>query len=96
MEDTEDTDVDVEEAAEDVTEDEETSDEELFSAEVSEDEFADEAGDGQTEGEAYVLMNIPYDDFYKAELKNNDVKLIHSHLQQNRRQDPVLQKALIT
>ena len=75
MEDTEDTDVDVEEAAEDVTEDEETSDEELFSAEVSEDEFADEAGDGQTEGEAYVLMNIPYDDFYKAELKKNDVKV---------------------
>ena len=67
----EDTDVDVEEAAED----EETSDEELFSAEVSEDEFADEAGDGQTEGEAYVLMNIPYDDFYKAELKKNDVKV---------------------
>lgn len=75
VEDTEDTDVDVEEAAEDVTEDEETSDEELFSAEVSEDEFADEVGDGQTEGEAYVLMNIPYDDFYKAELKNNDVKV---------------------
>ena len=75
VEDTEDTDVDVEEAAEDVTEDEETSDEELFSPEISEDEFVDEAGDGQTEGEAYVLMNIPYDDFYKAELKNNDVKV---------------------
>ena len=75
VEDTEDTDVDVEEAAEDVTEDEETSDEELFSAEVSEDESADETGEGQTEGEAYVLMNIPYDDFYKAELKNNDVKV---------------------
>ncbi len=75
VEDTEDTDVDVEEAAEDVTADEETSDEELFSAEVSEDESADETGDGQTEGEAYVLMNIPYDDFYKAELKNNDVKV---------------------
>ena len=75
VEDTEDTDVDVEEAAEDVTEDEETSDEELFSAEVREDEFADEVGDGQTEGEAYVLMNIPYDDFYKAELRNNDVKV---------------------
>lgn len=75
VEDTEDTDVDVEEAAEDVTEDEETSDEELFSAEVSEDEFADETGEGQTEGEAYVLMNIPYDDFYKAELNNNDVKV---------------------
>ena len=75
VEDTEDTDVDVEEAAEDVTEDEETSDEELFSAEVSEDESANETGEGQTEGEAYVLMNIPYDDFYKAELKNNDVKV---------------------
>ena len=80
VEDTEDTDVDVEEAAEDVTadeetSDEETSDEELFSAEISEDESADEIGEGQTEGEAYVLMNIPYDDFYKAELKNNDVKV---------------------
>lgn len=75
VEDTEDTDVDVEEAAEDVTADEETSDEELFSAEISEDESADETGEGQTEGEAYVLMNIPYDDFYKAELKNNDVKV---------------------
>lgn len=75
VEDTEDTDVDVEEAAEDVTADEETSDEELFSAEVSEDESADETGEGQTEGEAYVLMNIPYDDFYKAELKKNDVKV---------------------
>ena len=75
VEDTEDTDVDVEEAAEDVTVDEETSDEELFSAEVSEDESADETGEGQTEGEAYVLMNIPYDDFYKAELKKNDVKV---------------------
>ena len=67
-------DVEIDEAVEDVTEDE-TSDEELFSADVSEDEFADEAGEGQTEGEAYVLMNIPYDDFYKAELKNNDVKV---------------------
>lgn len=75
VEDTEDTDVDVEEAAEDVTADEETSDEELFSAEISEDESADETGEGQTEGEAYVLMNIPYDDFYKAELKKNDVKV---------------------
>ena len=75
VEDTEDTDVDVEEAAEDVTADEETSDEELFSAEVSEDESANETGEGQTEGEAYVLMNIPYDDFYKAELKKNDVKV---------------------
>ena len=27
------------------------------------------------QGEAYVLMNIPYDDFYKAELKNNEVKV---------------------
>ena len=72
-EDAEDTDVDVEEA-ESTTEDE-TSDEDLFSAEVNEDEFTAEAGEEQTSGEAYVLMNIPYDDFYKAELKNNDVKV---------------------
>ena len=72
-EDAEDTDVDVEEA-EGTTEDE-TSDEDLFSAEVNEDEFTAEAGEEQTSGEAYVLMNIPYDDFYKAELKNNDVKV---------------------
>ena len=72
-EDAEDTDVDVEEA-EGTTEDE-TSDEDLFSAEVNEDEFTAEAGEEQSSGEAYVLMNIPYDDFYKAELKNNDVKV---------------------
>lgn len=72
-EDAEDTDVDVEEA-EGTTEDE-TSSEDLFGAEVNEDEFTAEAGEEQTSGEAYVLMNIPYDDFYKAELKNNDVKV---------------------
>lgn len=33
------------------------------------------AADEVKQGEAYVLMNIPYDDFYKAELKNNDVKV---------------------
>lgn len=33
------------------------------------------AADEAKQGEAYVLMNIPYDDFYKAELKNNDVKV---------------------
>ena len=72
-EDAEDTDVDVEEV-EGTTEDE-TSSEDLFGAEVNEDEFTAEAGEEQTSGEAYVLMNIPYDDFYKAELKNNDVKV---------------------
>ena len=70
----EDTDVDVEEETEGTTEGE-TSVEDIFSAEVNEDEFTAEAGDEQTSGEAYVLMNIPYDDFYKAELKNNDVKV---------------------
>ena len=73
-EDAEDTDVDVEEETEGTTEDE-TSSEDLFSTEVNEDEFTAEAGEEQTSGEAYVLMNIPYDDFYKAELKNNDVKV---------------------
>lgn len=33
------------------------------------------AADEVKQGEAYVLMNIPYDDFYKAELKNNDIKV---------------------
>ena len=73
-EDAEDTDVDVEEETEGTTEDE-TSVEDIFGAGVNEDEFTAEAGDEQTSGEAYVLMNIPYDDFYKAELKNNDVKV---------------------
>ena len=78
--------VDTEEVADDtadvdVVEDEDAdtaetdSEENLFSSEVTEDEFSDQAGDDQTTGEAYVLMNIPYDDFYKAELKNNDVKV---------------------
>ena len=78
--------VDTEEVADDtadvdVVEDEDAdtaetdSEEDLFSSEVTEDEFSDQAGDDQTTGEAYVLMNIPYEDFYKAELKNNDVKV---------------------
>ena len=44
---------------------------EEFTTEDVQDAFAAEA----RQGEAYVLMNIPYDDFYKAELKNNDVKV---------------------
>ena len=40
----------------------ENAEEDAFSAETQ-------------QGETYVLMNIPYDDFYKAELKNNDVKV---------------------
>ena len=72
----EDSDVEAEEAVEDAeTANEEVSEEDSFSAEATEDEFVAEAGADQTEGEAYVLMNIPYDDFYKAELKNNDVKV---------------------
>lgn len=31
--------------------------------------------DEQNEGEYYVLMNIPYEQFYKNELSNNDVKV---------------------
>ena len=78
--------VDTEEVADDtadvdVVEDEDAdtaetdSEEDLFSSELTENEFSDQAGDDQITGEAYVLMNIPYDDFYKAELKNNDVKV---------------------
>ena len=44
---------------------------EEFTTEDVQDAFAAEA----QQGEVYVLMNIPYDDFYKAELKNNDVKV---------------------
>ena len=54
---------------------------EEFVAKDTQEEFTTEdaqqdafAAEGQ-QGEAYVLMNIPYDDFYKAELKNNDVKV---------------------
>ncbi len=56
-----------------------------FSSEISEDEFcaqgeleenfSSEAANEVKAGEAYVLMNIPYDDFYKAELNNNTVKV---------------------
>ena len=45
--------------------------EEFTTEEAQQDGFTAEA----QQGEAYVLMNIPYDDFYKAELKNNDVKV---------------------
>ncbi|MGN8786364.1 hypothetical protein ACTNES_19030 [Blautia sp. HCP3S3_D9] len=45
--------------------------EEFTTEDAQQDAFAAEA----QQGEAYVLMNIPYDDFYKAELKNNDVKV---------------------
>lgn len=49
---------------------------EEFSAQEPEEFNTDSAAaDGVKQGEAYVLMNIPYDDFYKAELKNNDVKV---------------------
>ena len=54
---------------------------EEFAAEDTQEEFTTEDAQQNTfaaeaqQGEAYVLMNIPYDDFYKAELKNNDVKV---------------------
>ena len=64
-----------------ITDSTEDSDSDQFAPEDAEDEFAPEteeedafAAEAQ-QGEAYVLMNIPYDDFYKAELKNNDVKV---------------------
>ena len=68
---TEDNASDAEEPAEETESDEEA----LFTSETSNEEFSDQVSAEQTEGEAYVLMNIPYDDFYKAELKNNDVKV---------------------
>ena len=49
----------------------EDTQEEFTTEDAQQDAFAAEA----QQGEAYVLMNIPYDDFYKAELKNNDVKV---------------------
>lgn len=49
---------------------------EEFTAQEPEEFNTDSAtADEVKQGEAYVLMNIPYDDFYKAELKNNDVKV---------------------
>lgn len=52
-----------------------------FTAENEQDEFAAEdsteaafASEAE-QGTTFVLMNIPYDDFYKAELKNNSVKV---------------------
>ena len=68
---TEDNASDAEEPAEETESDEEA----LFTSETSDEEFSDQVSAEQTEGEAYVLMNIPYDDFYKAELRNNDVKV---------------------
>ena len=64
-----------------ITDSTEASDSDQFAPEDAEDEFAPETEEEDTfaaeaqQGEAYVLMNIPYDDFYKAELKNNDVKV---------------------
>ena len=52
-----------------------------FTTEKEPDEFTTENAEEDAfsaetqQGETYVLMNIPYDDFYKAELKNNDVKV---------------------
>ena len=54
---------------------------EEFTTEKEQDEFTTEDAEEDAfsaetqQGEAYVLMNIPYDDFYKAELKNNDGKV---------------------
>lgn len=48
---------------------------EEFTAQEPEEFITDSATAETKQGEAYVLMNIPYDDFYKAELKNNDVKV---------------------
>lgn len=61
--------------AEEPTEETASDEEALFTSETSDEEFSDQVSAEQTEGEAYVLMNIPYDDFYKAELRNNDVKV---------------------
>ncbi len=63
---------DVSETSEDLVEDEQ----ENLTTDASSDEETEEAGstssDG-TESEVYVMMNIPYAEFYKAELNNNDV-----------------------
>ena len=48
---------------------------EEFTAQEPEEFITDSATAETKQGEAYVLMNIPYDDFYKTELKNNDVKV---------------------
>lgn len=48
---------------------------EEFTAQEPEEFITDSVTAETKQGEAYVLMNIPYDDFYKAELKNNDVKV---------------------
>ena len=46
--------------------------EDAFVSEKSEEEFSDAAGE---EASAYVLMNIPYEQFYKEETKNNNIKV---------------------
>ena len=46
--------------------------EDAFVSEKSEEEFSDAAGE---EASAYVLMNIPYEQFYKEEIKNNNIKV---------------------
>lgn len=63
--------------SEEVISDEFVSDDaqEEFTAQKPEEFITDSATAETKQGEAYVLMNIPYDDFYKAELKNNDVKV---------------------
>ena len=46
--------------------------EDAFVSEDSEEEFSDAAGE---EASTYVLMNIPYEQFYKEETKNNNIKV---------------------
>lgn len=46
--------------------------EDAFVSEKSEEEFSDAAGE---EASTYVLMNIPYEQFYKEETKNNNIKV---------------------
>ena len=46
--------------------------EDAFVSEKSEEEFSDAAGE---EASAYVLMNIPYEQFYREETKNNNIKV---------------------
>ncbi len=56
---------------------EETAQSQTEEAVVSEDEESlidTQAEEGKLTGEGYVMMNIPYDEFYKADL-NNDVKV---------------------
>ena len=85
VEETEETDIEAEAEEEDedtadvaVEDESETASEEnretedAFVSEESEEEFSDAAGE---EASAYVLMNIPYEQFYKEETKNNNIKV---------------------